>query len=92
MAAHPQDGRHGLGANVVGSVALVFTRVRGAVQVDDVQLCVVVFVGDEEATRGVVDFLEEEGKLAYQLFLCYRQFYDHIPDSDHSSLAQRFPN
>lgn len=49
MAADPQDGRVGGGADGVGGVALVFARVRADVQVHDVQLRVVVFVGDENA-------------------------------------------
>lgn len=57
VAAHAQDGGDGHRAHLVGGVALVLAGVLVDLQVCDAQLGVVLFVGNEEAARGVVDVL-----------------------------------
>lgn len=57
VAAHAQDGGDRHGAHLVGGVALVLAGVLVDLQVCDAQLGVVLFVGNEEPARGVVDVL-----------------------------------
>lgn len=55
VASDSQHGYHGGGADGVCRIALILSRVRCEVQVDDGELGVAVLAADEEASGGVVN-------------------------------------
>lgn len=57
MAPYPEDGDDRGSANGVGSITIILARVFCDLEVHDVQLSVIVLVGDEEAARDIGNIL-----------------------------------
>lgn len=74
VAPDPQHRHHGRGADHVGGVTLILSRVRADVQVDDAQLSVVIFVVNEETAGGVFN-------------VCVKPIVQFVPGPDRVGVA-----
>lgn len=62
VTSHTKHWGHDRGANNISGIALIISRIRHDVKINDWQLCVVVLVADEKAAGGVVNLLQSDSR------------------------------